>query len=213
MYQSVRDNVVAFQQKFEGRVPYMYLDVKGLVTVGIGNLIDDPNGTDGVKYALPLPFVWKADQTTAATQDDIATDWNAVKARQDLKNSRYTVFDAITQLMLTDDAIDNLVLEKADEFAATLQRTSEFSTFEDWPADSQLGLLSMAWAMGPAFAEHGWPKFRAACANGDWAGAAAECHITGPGLDQRNNADVTLFNNAADVVEQGSDYSVLQYQV
>jgi GH24 family phage-related lysozyme (muramidase) len=38
----------------EGNVAHMYLDTKGLVTIGIGNLIDP------ISLALTLPFQFKA---------------------------------------------------------------------------------------------------------------------------------------------------------
>lgn len=38
--QAVLDVWNDFNRPLEGRVPYMYLDVKGLVTTGLGNLID-----------------------------------------------------------------------------------------------------------------------------------------------------------------------------
>ena len=41
----------AWTAQFEGRVAWPYLDVKGLVTVGLGCLIDP------VSAALPLPFI------------------------------------------------------------------------------------------------------------------------------------------------------------
>jgi len=37
MFSSVQSSFPAFSAKFEGRVPYMYVDVKQLVTVGVGN--------------------------------------------------------------------------------------------------------------------------------------------------------------------------------
>ncbi len=206
MYPGVRNAFLSFSRPFEGRIPYMYLDIKGLVSVGVGNLIDP------VSLALPLPFVHKSDGISA-TQDEIQTDWQAVKGRQDLATAKDYLrqFDALTALKLTDDGIDQVVLSKLDSNEAALKGTPEFADLESWPADAQLGLLSMAWALG-GFAK--FPKFRAACAAKDWVTAAAESHIddTGnPGVTPRNAADHTLFSNAAQVVAQGLDLSVLQY--
>ena len=38
MHMSVRNYFIKFNEPIEKRVPYMYLDVKGLVTIGVGNL-------------------------------------------------------------------------------------------------------------------------------------------------------------------------------
>lgn len=208
MYPSVRAAFPTFSKKFEGRISYMYLDIKGLVTTGVGNLIDP------VGLALPLPFVHKSD-AAAATQDEIRADWQAVKGRPDLATARDYLkqFDNLTTLMLTDDSIDQLVLSKLDSNVTTLKNTAEFADLDNWPADAQLGLFSMAWAMGPAFGP-GFPSFRAACAAKDWNTAATQSHMNdtnNPGLTQRNAANYTLFSNAAQVVAQGLDFTVLQY--
>ena len=50
MHQSVQNALHDFLKQYEGKVNFMYLDVKGLVTVGIGHLIDP------VHMALKLEF-------------------------------------------------------------------------------------------------------------------------------------------------------------
>jgi GH24 family phage-related lysozyme (muramidase) len=208
MHQSVRDAFMPFTTNFEGRVPFMYLDILGKVTTGIGNLIDSP----GEAQRLP----WTDTSTgTAADPGTIEAAWQAVKGRQDMRSRGGMAFESVTTLRLSDDDIDALVLAKVDSNESFLKSNhSEFAGFDDWPADAQLGLLSMAWAQGPSFAK--WPSFRAAAAAGDWATAAAQCHLEdshNPGLRPRNAADLELFNNAASVVESGSDPSVLVFSV
>jgi GH24 family phage-related lysozyme (muramidase) len=206
MYDSVRNGFIGFTTPFEGRINWMYLDIKGLVTIGIGNLIDP------VELAVGLPMVHKAD-AAAATEDEIRAEWQTVKGHTELKQQGARAADAVTSLMLNDADIDTLVLAKLDGMAAALQRTPEFSGFESWPADAQLGILSMAWGLGPGFGP-GWPKFRAACAAGDWNTASAECRMdeTGnPGVIRRNDANQKLFQNAAAAVAAGVDLSILWY--
>lgn len=213
MYDSVRSNFLSFSTQFEGRVEFMYLDIYQYVTVGIGNLIDP------VAHALALPFVYKNNTGEYADQAAIAAEWNLVKAGgEELARQGHTAARLITQLMLNQVDIDNLVMQKADQFEQTLKTgTAEFADFDNWPADAQLGLLSMAWAMGPAFAQGGrWPNFRLACAAQDWDTAAAESHIpddTNPGLRPRNQANKTLFLNAARVRADNLPYDVLQFQM
>ena len=50
MHQSVKTALSGFLKQYEGKVHFMYLDMKGLVTVGIGQLIDP------VDRALKLEF-------------------------------------------------------------------------------------------------------------------------------------------------------------
>jgi GH24 family phage-related lysozyme (muramidase) len=182
----------------------MYLDIKGLVTIGVGNLIDPQT------VALGLPFVHKADGTTA-TSGEIAAEWSAIKANSALAQKGYKACEPLTQLCLTDQAIDDLVRARLNQNEAILKQS--FSDWDSWPADAQTGVLSMAWAMGAGFPST-WPRFAAACRAKDWAAAAANCHIetTGnPGVAPRNDADVALFTNAATVAANGLDPSVLLY--
>ena len=72
MQDSVRAAWCDFNRSLEGWISWMYLDVLGLVTTGMGNLID-PMST-----ALGLPWV---DETgTQGSQNDIAAEWRAVKS-------------------------------------------------------------------------------------------------------------------------------------
>jgi hypothetical protein len=74
-----------------------------------------------------------------------------------------------------------------------------FHCFDEWPADVQLGIHSMAWAMGAGFMRK-FPKFTDACKACDWKRAAVECRmntVNNPGLVPRNVANKKLFLTAA----------------
>lgn len=201
MFPAVQSNFPAFSAQFEGRVPYMYLNVKGLVTVGVGNLVDP------VTEAQALPFRFKNNPGIAApgspaTASQIAAEWQTLKNDPTLPTRGFKACEPITQLELTDDAIDSLILDRLIKNEGFLKRQQWFQGFDTWPADAQLGLLSMAWAMGPA-GPGGFPNFRAACQRLDFNAAAAECRMNeagNPGLVPRNNANVALFSNAAIVL-------------
>jgi hypothetical protein len=202
MFTSVQNAFRAFSEKFEGSIPYMYLDVKGLVTTGIGNLVD-PAG-----LALALPFRFKnkpgiATPGAPAMASQIAAEWQRLKSDPSLGEKGARACGPLTDLELSDDAISSLVLSRLTSNETLLKEQPWFQDFEAWPADAQLGLLSMAWAMGPA--EPGrFPKFRAACRSLDFSTAAAECKISvagiGGSLIARNEANFTLFSNAAIVL-------------
>src|ERR1700733_13056663 len=106
MYPVIQSSFPAFSTKFEGRVPYMYLDVLGLVTVGVGNLIDP------VETALTLPFQLKNNPGSVATKDQIAAEWQTLKNDTSLKTKGYKACELITQLELSEDAIDSLILNR-----------------------------------------------------------------------------------------------------
>ena len=216
MFPSVQSGFRKFSEKFEGSIPHMYLDVKGLLTVGVGNLIEP------VEEAEKLPFRFKSKPGVAApgapaTPEQIKAEWQRLKANASSTHLVARAFEPITDLELSDEAIDALILDKLSSHQAFIKRQPWAADFENWPADAQLGLLSMAWAMGPAGPGQ-FAHFRAACQRHDFATAAKECKMdeTGnPCLAPRNQANFTLFSNAAIVLagESAGTYqrSVLYY--
>ena len=201
MFASVQSTFPAFSARFEGRVPYMYLDIKGLVTVGVGNLVDP------VEVAQALPFRFKDKPGidapgSPATPAQVAAEWQTLKNDPSLETKGFKACEPITQLELSDDSIDSLVIDRLTQNETFMKNQPWFQDFDTWPADAQLGLLSMAWAMGP-HRPGDFPKFRAACQNLDFNAAAAECKMNeagNPGLIPRNQANFTLFSNAAIVL-------------
>ena len=198
MRSAVQAAFYGFNKPFEAEVPWMYLDVKGLVTVGVGNMLPTADA------AAALPFVHGDDTSNTASDDEKRQGWQTIKARTDLTQSIYTVFKDLCDLRLTSDGMSDLVASKLASNEGVLRAT--FSNFDDWPADAQLGVLSMAWAMGPGFPAS-WPSFTAACKQLDFTTASAQCRMSetgNPGVKPRNDADQTLFNNAAQVLKLGT---------
>lgn len=188
VHADVRDRWEAFNRPFEGRLHFMYLDIKGLVTTGVGNLIDPVAG------ALALP--WKRADGTRATLNEIQEEWIAVKRLTKWAPMGGVIFGKVTKLRLTDEDVDRLVMHKLDEMAAHIQRAHP--CFASLPSDVQLAVLSMAWAAGPA--AH-YPKFWACVEAGDYAGAATECtlHPEVGTIVARNAANRALLLGAAHV--------------
>jgi GH24 family phage-related lysozyme (muramidase) len=195
MHTAVRQQFIAFSKQFEGRMATMYLDTHAppLVTVGVGNLIDP------VAEAVKLPFCWKGpNQPHYATALEIEAEWNHVKGRVDLAHSPASIWNSVTSLFLDDEGIDALVLRRLDANDLILEKRFGH---QSWPADGQLGLHSMAWAMGAGFA---FPLFEQSCRKGDFVSAAAQCRMAdagNAGLTPRNRANYRLFMNAAQVVK------------
>lgn len=201
MWDSVRTAFPEFTETFEGHVSFPYCDVKGLVTVGRGNLIDP------VSTAAHLPWTINGQ---AASMQGILSGWNAVKARQDLKLRGGMAYLGVSALRLSDEAIDDLTTSKVLEMETHLK--SRFGeVWDSLPSDAQLGVLSLAWACGPAFS---FPKFESALLAKDFSTCAVECQMNvagNPGLIPRNAANAQLFVNAANSVNSGMDPSILQY--
>jgi GH24 family phage-related lysozyme (muramidase) len=205
MHPAVQSQFRAFNEPFEGSIPYMYLDILGLVTVGVGNLIDP------VVLATALPFRFKnkpgvAAPGTLASKDQINAEWQKLKSNTSLAKKGHLACAPVTDLELNDEAVNDLIAQRLAGNESFLKRQQSFKDFDTWPADAQMALLSMAWAMGPGGFSR-FPHFSAACQRRDFKTAAAESKLNeagNPGVIPRNRANFLLFSNAAAVIAPGS---------
>jgi hypothetical protein len=158
MHSHIRDYWTTFSEPLEGLVNFMYLDSRGWVSTGIGNKIDEtaqelsaPSEQERASsLRLANEVTWTAGDH-AASEEEVAAAWDAVKARLDLAPSGHRAFENLTILRLTIDEINRLVLGKLDQMEQFLVGRPEFTNFQNWPANAQLATLSMCWALGPAF--------------------------------------------------------------
>lgn len=181
-----------FCTAWEGRLDHMYLDTKGLVTTGTGNLIDDGSGHPPPS-ALALPWLTKAG--ARADQPTVAAEWRQIKARDDLSHRGGYAYAKVATLHLAQADLNALLAVKTGQFWAAL--ASQLAGLEAWPADAQLALMDMAWHMGPHFLGAGWPRFTKAARAADYAGMAAACSTAAK--TPRDGHHQRLYRNAAQV--------------
>lgn len=205
MRASVRAAFLPYTKPLEGVIRWMYLDVAGLVTTGIGNLIDS------IPDAQAIP--WRRADGSLASSLEVADAWRLVKSHQELApfGGGSSAFSRLTSLRLDDAALDFVVGQRLATNESIL--SSRFPMWDAFPADAQLAFHSHAWANGPKFR---FPKLVAAAnANPpDWATAAHESHSDdthNPGLVPRNKAEWVLFNNADAVQAQGLDAEPVRF--
>ncbi len=207
MHPSVIKALPDFLKQYEGKVNFMYLDVKGLVTVGVGHLIDPVN------MALKLEFGPKGGGGAAST-GEISAEWQKVKASTNLINQGSAAFDAITKLSLTDNGIAAMVRDDAAAIENYIKSNGTarkyYGDFDKWPADAQLAFMGVAWG-GMPIPQFGWHKFPEACKVADWNKAADECKITSPIAAGRNEAHRLMFINAAAVKANGDNITELSW--
>jgi hypothetical protein len=207
MHPQASAKLSGFLKDYEGKVGFMYLDKKGLVTVGIGHLIDP------ISYASGIKFQFKG-QPGSDGSGAFQAEWQMVKSRKDLIDKGAAAFDAITKLELSDAGIEALVVKAAkgiEHYIRTNPSALKFyADYDKWPADAQLGFMGVAWG-GIPLPQFGWHKFPEACRKQDWATAAKECKITSPIAAGRNEAHQKMFNNAAQVLANGSDIRELHW--
>jgi peptidoglycan hydrolase-like protein with peptidoglycan-binding domain len=214
--QSVIDAFMSFTGNLEGSMlPYMYTDRFGLVTMGSGNLIDDsPRSDPNVDSVAVQPWIiparalnkpWKRKDGSPVTRDEIRAAWNVVKGAwpgiQSVESQH------LTEIRLPKTAIQQTIDEQLKSNHEHLR--AKYPGYVNWPADAQLGLHSMAWAMGPEFQ---FPQFTAAVnkTKPDFVTAASASHMSN-GAVERNNANKQLFLNAADAQAKKANYSKLFY--
>lgn len=188
MRRVVSEKWVDFNRDLEGLLFHMYLDTKGLCTVGLGNLIDP------LSAALSLP--WIKPGGVLATDREIVREWRIVKGRQDMAQRGGVAFGAITTLRLQPADLNALIRRKLFEVDGQLR--TRWPAWDAWPAAAQMGALSMAWAMGAGrFSQ--FPKFSAAARDQDWTTCAAECEMSRAKgtLVERNRRNALLFTYAA----------------
>lgn len=197
MRPSVQRYFLTFTSPLEGVTTFMYADSRGFVTTAIGYLIDS------IAAAQALP--WKRGDGSLASSDEVATEWTLVKNSYPGTQS----FDDqyITSLRLSQADVNSLTMQRLKSFEGIYSQA--FPNYTTLPADAQLGIASMAWAMGPGFVRT-FTKFVDAVNRGDFLTAATESHISN-GSAERNAADKKLFENASIVTNSNLDPSILYY--
>ena len=207
---------------------YMYEDILGLVTTGMGNLIEIPStqptrenpSSQGTITDEGLNAGWTHADGSPASADEIRAEFANVKAKWSAghweplggfnDNGR-----AIATLFLPEAAAKKLIFGKLQAFANSLK--TQLPGWDSFPADAQMALLSHAWAAGSGL--KGWPKFKGFinATPHDWRSAAQEGYVYGPnhtiiaGITPRNEANVRLMLNAEGVDRTGKDPSVLYF--
>ncbi len=233
MRQVIADTFFDFTAKREGFTPFMYCDTLNLVTTGVGNLIDRGarNGFDvspnAMSPAMSLPWKhkgpgWNSGNPIAGaplSQGEIAAAWTATKLRQQndqafiaaggIKQGGFK-YAGFTDATLDMQGLKDLFQRTLNSFDNTLQQRYPGS-YQKAPADAQQAIMSMSWALGPAF---NFPAFKLAFDAGDFAKAGELSFFKGGGgtlenRSGRNAENVIMFNNAAEVVRAGGDFDRL----
>ncbi len=171
--------------EYEGEIPHMYLDSKGLVTVGVGNLITS------VQAAQALPFINQAGEP--ATADEIKADYDSVKQQQG--NRIASFYKPFTKLIMTQEGMDELTNKHIDTFYKEIKKI--FSEFDDFPSEAKLALLDLIFNLGMTNLKNKWPNLNKAVNAKNWGDAALASRRRAPVSDARNKYVKDLFEKAA----------------
>jgi len=160
MRQIVQDNFFNYTDSHESFLDFFYKDVKGLVSIGVGFLVD------------PLALAYQLDYGTATVQA-VHFAWQVVKSDTTLNPANGGVqYGNLTTVRASRKSIENLFWKKVNQNEIILKFI--FPNWEELPASKQMALLSMSWAYGPHL-DQGWPHMVAAIKAGNWTEAAAQC--------------------------------------
>lgn len=157
---------------FEGYANYMYLDTKGLVTIGVGwNLESGGASSTAPTAVLALPFRVRpagtgtaagggnaASRSPAETSPGPATDaeieaaWKAIKKCP--KAKLVTYYESKTNIYIDDSGPDNVLDQRfkqhISDFTSDLQ--GYYPGFDTFPVPAREALLDMCFNMGVGMA-------------------------------------------------------------
>lgn len=191
-----------YSARHEGEFLSPYLDIRGLLTSSIGVLLDP------IHLAIDLPWMIG---DRRATRDEIREQWEALKARQDVKSWTAKRQASLTTIRLSQEASDALVRKRLDANIAYVRKF--LHNWDSAPSDAQLAAASLFWAIG-AGVNKTRPAFTAAFNAGDWLACKQHARIredNNPGVVGRNRDQERCWDNAATVADHGLDPEVLHW--
>ena len=165
---SYLEDSLAHLEIFEGIVPWMYLDTRGFVTVGVGEMLGS------AARAQTLAFLDPSGQPS--TEDAVLDEFNRVSSLAPGKIAAF--YRSPASPVLPQATIDVLLMNHLNSFDEQL--AGRFPAYASFPDTAKLGLLDMIYNLGASGLFSGFPGFMASVDRQDWLGAAANCHRDGP---------------------------------
>ncbi len=192
------DESLAKLEWFEGSIPWMYLDTRGHVTVGVGLMVPD------AVAAEKLPFMIGH---RAATSTEIVTEFARVEA---MPMGRPALFYRVDNgLVLEKAEIDSLLRTVLEGFEGELRE--KISGYEKYPDSVKMALLDMAYNLGPIGFLHGYPTLIHAVEAGNWAKAAANCFRHGPGALRNQWTQKMFLENVLGALKAEGDGALKRF--
>ena len=182
--------------KFENIIAHMYLDSKGLVTVGIGHKISNEGEALQLHGGL-LPFIVKS-TGLPATPTQVRAEFNFLtQNRTRFANFVASAFDAHLNLKVLPSNAESLAAHDIGVFLSQLRSGTPFPTaeFNSWPEGVQRALLDIVFTVGKQGFLNQFKILPIACWHRDWATAKAQSSRKSVSA-ARNNAVADLFDPA-----------------
>lgn len=165
---SYLEDSLAHLEIFEGVVPWMYLDTRGFVTVGVGEMLANATKAQTLNFVDP--------RGGPSTPDAILDEFDRVSSLAPGKVAAF--YRSPVSPVLPQATIDTLLMNHLNFFDGQL--AGRFPAYASFPDAAKLGLLDMTYNLGVTGLFSGFPHFMASVDGQDWLGAAANCHRVGP---------------------------------
>ena len=147
-------------------VPYMYLDDKGNVTVGVGHLLRKEDETRKFSFV-------ERQSGKPADKDQVVVAFNRVKTST-VTPGDWRGFRKVTSVELTEAFATTLAMDDMDMFINILRSKNHFPEFDSYPATAKMGLLDMTYTLGAKRLQERFKVFVPAVRRRNWKLAANE---------------------------------------
>jgi GH24 family phage-related lysozyme (muramidase) len=181
---SYLDDSMAQLEVFEGIIPWLYVDTRGFVTVGVGEMLAS------VSRAQSLSFIDGNGQPVSP--EAILGEYNRIRGLPSGRTAGF--YRSTASPVLAHATIDDLLMKHLQFFDSQLNQ--KFANYQQFPDPAKLGLLDMIYNLGVMGLFNNYPTFMGFVQKEDWTGAASECHRNGPG-QARNDWTKEQFLAAA----------------
>ena len=208
MYPGVVPALRQFLGHGEGDLNFMYLDNRQgerKVTTGIGYLIDPLAACLERHTSNRLP--WYCGERLA-TEQEVRREWEQVKSMQNFgRGQSGAMFQGRTNLnlRLRQPNIEAYFAQQAADYRQQLVTGSpKLAQFDTYPADAQMGVLALAWAVGAGGILATYDEFRTACFRRAWQAAANQSGWTSATAGRRAQVSQMFLN--ADAIERQNNW-------
>lgn len=181
----VKVKVVEKLEQYEGRVPHLYLDTKGYVTVGVGHML--PN-----KSAVTAVRLYKSDshgRLSVATASEKEAEYDVIKKLLFGDNYSAHYYRRYATLTMRDDDIN---AQREAHIASFYKELSGYYTtgngfmdaFDDMPEEVQMALFDMIFNLGLPKLKNQYILFHGHLRKRGWREAAGQSSRIGIGLER-----------------------------
>ena len=173
LHANVRKSLFLKLEEYEGRIPHLYVDSVGRVTVGVGHMIANRNE---MQRLVLMTAGGAGKPVRAATLKEKQDEFDSI-AKQP-KGYRAGWYEKHATLTMRDVDIDALLAAHIDEFHGKLVKAYAKAQgypkeFDSLPHNVQLALFDLIFNVGPTGLTK-FTQFNAAIKAGDWKKAAEQ---------------------------------------